>query len=606
MIKKIAIAAAIILTAIARLAAQDVSFRAEATNNPVHVGERFQVQFSLNESGSDFKGPDFRGLTVLSGPAQSQSIQIAGGRRSISLTYSYILVAEREGEFRIDPATVRVDGNVIKSNPLTISVLPETDAQKQRRQQEEERKRKQQEQVEKIISDNVFIEGKVSKRNVYIGEQVTASYKIYSNPELSLLALDPAKFPEFNGFWNSEIRNEDIGRWKREAKDGKIYNTSQITEVVLFPQRTGDITIEPSVYDAVVRLPVSSRNNSDFPFFNRQYKDFEYSISSDPIIIKVKPLPDGKPESFGGGVGNFTMESWLDKTKTVTGDPVTLRIKISGSGNLNLLEPPLPEVPPGFEMYDPQVIDNSVVSPSGVTGSVTFEYVLLPRNPGEFKINPLEFSYFDLSEKIYKTLSSEEFTVDVGKGSGESGNFVSGVQKENVELIGKDIRFIKPAPANMSKSGRSFFGSFWFWLWILLAIMAATASYIYWKRQNKLKANQSLVKNRRANKIAKKRLKIAQNYLAGAEKEKFYEEITKALWDYLSDKLNIPYSELTKDKAREILAGKNISAETIDLLLNTLDNSEFARYAPSGEAGQMQDTYDDAATVISKIEENLR
>ncbi len=611
--QKLTLMILICLTFVVKTSGQD--FSGSVSKNPVTVGERFQVTFTINSDGSNFKGPDFKGFSVLSGPNQSQNIQIINGAMSRTLSFSYVLTAEKTGEYTISPAYINSNGKQIKSNSIQIKVLPETDAQKQIRQQESDQEKSLGNQALQILKDNIFIKLSVSKRDVYQGEQITVTYKLYINPQLNIAQINPSKIPSFNGFWTQEL-NVDKVNWQREIVNGVAFNSAIIKQVVLFPQRTGKLIIEPYEFDVIARLKVQSgrRSNDPFssffddPFFGGSYRDFPYKPKSESYSINVKPLQGKTPDEFAGAVGNLTMDAWLDKNEVKAGDPITLKVKISGRGNMKLIEPLKVNFPPDFEVYDPKTIDNISVSAGGVTGNISFEYLFIPRNAGDFKIGPVVFSYFDLSNNEFKTIQSNEFDIKVEKGdnSSNSGNVVSGVRKEEVQFIGKDIRFIKLAAPNFTKNRKSFIFTGIFWLLLLLPLILFLIIIFWLRKRRKLHANISLFKNKRATKISKKRLSTAKKYMAKSEQEKFYEEINRALWGYLSDKLGMPNSELTKDKARETLTNYGVEEYYISEFLSTLDSAEFARYAPSSGGGGMDTIYRSAVKVITDLEGVLK
>jgi len=596
--------------------AQEPEFIASVDRNPVHVGERLTVTFSVNGEGSNFKGPSFKGFTVLSGPMQSQSVQIINQKMTRSLSFSYILTADKKGKFTIEPATITSGPYSLKSNSLTIEVLAESEAQKQRREQEQERQKTINEQAQDILKKNIFLRAEVSKRKVYQGEQLIATYKLYIHPQLNPLQRNPKKIPSFDGFWTQDLNVEKLS-WKRELVNGVNYNVADIKQVVLFPQRSGNLKIDPYEFEFIVRLKVEGgsrrRSNSIFDdffndsFFNDNYQDFNYIAKSDPIIISVDPLPIDAPESFGGAVGNMRMNVELDKNKTETGEPITLKLNISGSGNLKLLESPKINFPPGFEIYDPKISDNTNVSASGISGNISYEYIIIPRNAGEFKIEPIEFSYFNLSKDEYVTLSSPQLNITVDKGAIPASNgVVSGIRKEEVELIGKDIRFIKLNVDDLERYPSRFFKSTYFWLWLILPFILL-ALLLWYKRKRLTEAQDMLqFRTKKATKLSRKRLALANKLMKQNQNDKFYEEINKALWGYIGDKLIISTSDLTKDNVRNILTNKNVTEGTIDKFLSTLDDAEFARYAPSASNKKNEDIYKEAVEIISQLEGEIK
>lgn len=590
-------------------------FSATISKNPVTVGERFQVTFSLNAEGANFKAPDFKGFSVLSGPSQSQNIQIINGAMSRTLSFSFILSADKTGDFTIQPATVTSDGRQVSSNTILVKVLPETEAQKQRRQQEQDQERSLGEQALQILKDNIFVRLSVSKRDVYQGEQITATYKLFIHPELNIAQINPSKIPTFNGFWTQEL-NIDKVNWEREVVNGVPFNSAVIKQVVLFPQRSGKLTIEPYEFDVIARMKVQTRRRSndpfssffDDPFFGGSYRDFPYKPKSETSTINVKSLPGTAPDNFGGAVGNLSMDAWLDKTSVKAGEPITLKVKISGRGNMKLIEPLKVNFPPDFEVYDPKTIDNISVSAGGVTGNITFEYLVIPRNPGKYKIEPVNFSYFDLSKNSFNSIKSAEFEISVEKSDKviAGNNVVSGVRKEEVQLIGKDIRFIKLSINDPVKYRKSFLFSGIFWLLLFMPFLLFIILFFWLRKRKQLHSDILLFKNKRATKISRKRLSTAKKYMARSEQDKFYEEINRAMWGYLGDKLSMPNSELTKDKARHTLESIGVDEKLINDFLDTLDSAEFARYAPSTVGSSMDTIYKSAVKSISDLEGVLK
>lgn len=596
--------------------AQEPEFVASVDRSPVHVGERITVTYSVNGEGTNFKGPNFKGFTVLSGPLQSQSVQIVNQKMSRSLSFSYILIADKTGKFTIEPASITSGSYSLKSNSLQIEVLAESDAQKQRRMQEQEKQKSINDQAQDILKKNIFLRAEVSKRKVYQGEQLTATYKLYIHPQLNPLQMNPKKIPSFDGFWTQDLNVEKLS-WQRELVNGVNYNVAAIKQVVLFPQRSGNLKIDPYEFEFVVRLKVEGgqrrRSGSIFDdffndsFFNDNYQDFNYIAKSESININVDPLPSNAPESFAGAVGSMQIDANLDKTSTQTGEPITLFLKLSGSGNLKLLDAPKINFPPGFEIYEPKITDNTNVSSSGITGSITYEYIIIPRNAGEFKIEPINFTYFNLSDRSYKTLSSPQFNIFVEKGANNSSNgLVSGIRKEEVELIGKDIRFIKINVEGIERNPGRFFKTTYFWFWLILPFILL--SLLLWYKRKRLTEAQDMLqfRTKKATKLSRKRLSLASKLMKQNKDDKFYEEINKALWGYVSDKLLIPNSDLTKDNVRIVLTSRNVSETSIDKFLATLDEAEFARYAPSASNKRNEDIYKDAVDIITQLEGEIK
>lgn len=584
---------------------QDLSV--SVSQNPVTEGDRFRIDFSLNSSGSNFTPPNFTGFEVLQGPSVSNSTQIINGNISQSISWSYILQAKKTGSYFIGPASVNSNGKTIKSDRLKIDVVEPSEAQKQQRKQEQDAEKSIQDQANQVISENLFVNVKINKNSAYLGEQVIATYTLYHHPELNIVDLNYDKKPIFNGFWAQEIDLGKSNKWESERINGVQYRKIDVLKVILYPQQTGRMKLEPMVFNSVVRLQVGNnrRSNSMFDnFFRRNsYRDFEYQVKSKTILVDVKDLPSPRPVDFSGAVGDLKFEAWLDKTKTTTGDPITLKVKVSGNGNLKLLSAPELNFPSGFEVYEPKLVDNSSVNLSGTSGNIQFEYLIIPRNPGEFKLGPIELSYFDLNSKNYKQFLSEEFKINVAKGSGNQNISTNFSSKENVEYIGKDIRFISDEFSYSTKD-------YWFLSSLhisLVSIGLISTLIIFFVLKRKEEEIQDIQgsKVRKANKVAKKRLSEAKKCLDKNDKEKFYEEIYKAIFGYLSDKLQIDTSELNKELIQKKLNDKKVSSDIVTSVTKTIDSCEFVRYAPSMGESNLSLIYEEVRDIISKLEDIL-
>ncbi len=594
----------IVVFAIFASEALAAEFTASVNKNPVSEGERFQITFTIEGSGSNFDPPSFRNFRVLSGPSTSQSMQMINGNITRSISYSYVLQADKQGEFEIGPASIVSNGKKLKTNTINMKVVPPTERQKAERQRE----RQQQQEALELIGDNLFAKLYVNKKNVYQGEQITATLKLFKHPELSMADYEEPKLPSYNGFWTHELTDSRRTQWEYENVNGKRFNSIVIKKVILLPQQTGKLTIEPMEMKTVIRLHVQSKRRSFFDDpFDRSTKDFDNTVRSNRATINVKPLPGGEPESFTGAVGDMEMKAWLDKTKIKANNPVNLKIQISGEGNLKLISPFELDLPSDIEVYDPNIVDDVRVSGSKFTGKKTFEYTLIPRREGRYEIEPIEFTYFDLNKKKYITQTSERFVLNVQKGKpGEETTVISGVDREEVKYLGKDVHFIKDLPQSLQKGRNSLFASGMFYGLGTAPLLLFLVFVFFKRKQDELNRNQALLKNRKANRAAKKHLATAKDFLNSQDQEKFYEEVARALWGYISDKLNIPFSELNKDSAYNALINKKVPTDKADRLMATIDESEFARFAPDKTAGNMQQTYDEAARLITEIEGIVR
>lgn len=585
------------------------NFTASVSKNPVVQGENFRVVFSLNAQGTEFEAPSFSGFTVVGGPSQSTSTSIINGKMSMKQSWTYVLRASNRGEFFIGPATVKSDGKTVKSNRIKVKVSEPSQAEKQRRKAEAQKEKQLQDQAEKVISDNLYMKIKISKSKAAIGEQILATYELYANEDLNIVQLDLNDLPNFNGFWTQEFDQEP--RWERTIENGVRFKKAVIKQVLLYPQQSGKLTLDPMTWDAVVRLRTQGgrrRRRSIFDdFFDRgSYRDFNYTVSSGSRSIEITDLPEPKPLTFFGAVGQYEMETWLDKTKVKAGETITLKVKLSGSGNMKLLLPPELDLPPGFELFEPKMTDNARSTTAGTSGNIIFEYLMIPRNEGEFKIPAFEYSYYDPAANKYKTLSSDEYKVQVEKGDGtQDQTVITGVNKENIQYLGKDIRFIK-AKSDFTKGNFVFLTSIWYWFIILLGFLILILLILYKRKTDDEKVNQVRLKTRKAKKIARKRLANAKQYLDNNDNDKFFEEMVKALWGYISDKLSIPASELSKESVSEKLENKGVNLKTSSEILELIETCEFARYAPSSSENQPGNIFTRSGELITNIEEELR
>jgi hypothetical protein len=578
------------------------------------------LTYSINANPSGFKPPVFNNFSFLGGPStsNSSSIQIVNGKvnQNITLSYTYFLQASSAGTFTIEPAKATVDGKSYTSNPVTIQVIGSGNSKQNQNQNQNSQNSKpgtskqNQNKTENVPVDagdeNLFIRVLVDKTTVYQGEAIVATIKIFTKLNLSNASL--TDLPAYGGFFKQDIEIPQP-KLERENVNGVIYGTAVFNKVLLFPQKTGEITIGPATSECVVQQQVNRRAQSIWDdFWGQQYAEVKKTIKSKPVKITVKPLPAGSPSSFNGAVGNMTFKATLDKNKVKTNDAISLKITITGSGNLKLIEPIKPEFPPDFEVYDPKTSTNIKNSPSGAVGSKTFDYLIIPRHSGDFTIPSLEFSYFDLPTKKYKKFSSDEFKISVAKSGDEEGgpSVVSGLSKEDVKFIGKDIRFIKQGKEKLRQKNDLLFGSLLFYSIYAGSFLLFMFIIFFWRKKIQEAANIVRVKNKRANKVAKKRLKAAAAFLKNNKREPFYDELLQAIWGYMSDKLAITVSELSRDKAMEMLVNYNIDDELKNKFIELLDTCEFARYAPSNVEHEMDKTYQKAVEIISKFEQKIR
>ncbi len=598
---------------------QAVEFTASAKPNAV-VGETFTLTYTLTGQGTGFRGPNIPGFDVLSGPNTSttSSIRSINGRTSMSITYtySYLLQAQKEGSFEISPATVTVDKKQYTSNSVTIKVSKSSGGSGNPTTGGRNQASGGQQGVTSGPND-VYIKAYASNSNPMQGEGITVTYKIFT--KVPIAQINISKLSSFSGFWSQNLMKEnDKLQQTTQIIDGEQYIVADIRKIVLFPLKSGKLVIDPLELECVAQIKRQTRTRTGDPFFddffndsfmNSSYATVEKSLKSNPLIISVKPLPEaGKPADFSGAVGNFSLLCEMDKTRLKTNDAVTLKCVVSGEGNIQLIDKMNITFPPDFETYDPKV--NSDIRTTGgvISGSQTFEYLLIPRKPGKFTIKPISFSYYNLKKGRYETLTSPQFTLEIEKGSGEASSSVtySGAGKEDIKYIGSDIRHINDKPFTLDRKGSMFFGSIAFWLLLLIPLWLFGLFMALWQKLAARRSDTVLMKNLKATKIARKRLRKAEEYQKAGKQDEFYVEISQALWGYLSDKFSIPMAALSIDSVHEALVRKNVSEEIIAQFTETLNNTEFARFAPGEKMVNMERIYQQALEIITKIERELR
>lgn len=577
----------------------------------VEMGEQFRLGFTLNERGADLQLPDLSNFDVLMGPStsQSSSIQIINGKTTQTSSFSYIFIlrAKKEGKFNIRPASIKVDGKTYESNTLTIQVVKGQPQQQQsgggggqqNNQGEEEAP------AANISKDNLFVRVTVDKSNVSKGEQIISTVKLYISQNVPLQGFDEVKLPTYEGFWTKDIEVPTQVNFTREVFNGKIYQVGILKKTILFPQQTGNIKINPFEITCLVRQRVRQQQSFFDDFFDN-YRVVKAKVVSDPVTVNVKDLPN-QPSNFSGAVGIFNIDASLDKNIVKSNEAVTLKLTVNGSGNLTLINAPKLELPQDFEAYEPKTSDRVIASDNGLNGSITFEYLFIPRFAGNFTIPAVEFVFFNPSSRQFETRKTESFSIKVEKGTDDpNSSVVSSFSKEDVRVIGKDIRFIKQNKVKLKPKGSSFYGTFEFYSIYLLSAIGFAAFFVINRKKIKENSNIVLVRNKRANKVALKRLKEAAGFLKNNQAEKFYEAVIKALWGYLSDKLSIPVADLNREKASESLLSKGIDQETVSELMKIIDDCEFARYAPAAFSGTMNEIYDGAAKVMGIFEKQIK
>lgn len=580
-------------------------FTASTSKSKVAVGEQFQITFSINTNCSGFRAPNMNDFDVYSGPNQSSNMSFVNGNMSQSISFSYIIAAKREGKFTIGAASTTVNGNRIESNSLSIEVT------KGANQSQSQNQRQSASAPSQNADENIFARTSVMKSKVYQGEQVTVIHKVYTR--LNLRGFQDIKFPSYDGFWSQEVPQQGQIDLSSENIDGVVYNVAELKRVYLFPQRSGTLEIDPLQIQCIVRQRSNRAPQTIFDQFfgTGGVEDVIYSLKTKSVKIDVSPLPEhNKPFLFSGAVGSYSFKAEMDKEKVKANDAINLKITISGRGNLKLIDPPKLNFPEDFEAYDPKIADNIVVNSNGVSGSKTFEYLIIPRHEGDYKVDQLSFNYFDPEKKSYVVIPAPEFNVHVEKGnnpnSSSATNMVSNVSKEDVKLLGNDIHYIKMDKDMLVKKEEHFFGSLLFYSGLLTPLLMFIGFIGMRKKHLHENSNIAAVKSRKATKMAKKRLLLAESYLKNNNKESFYDEVFNALYGYLSDKLTIPISDISKEVISNTLKMKQVKDITNQQLMSILENCEFARYAPSAVSGDLNAIYTQSVELITKLEEEIK
>ena len=590
--------------------ADKVSFVASAPDVVV-VGDQFRLSYTVTtQKVKDFRAPSIKGFDVLMGPSRSEqsSTQIVNGSVSStsSITFTYILMANTAGEFTVPGASIVADGNQMISNSEKIKVLPQDQNHNSSRRNNDNSSSIQPSSNASVSNQDLFITATASKTNVYEQEAFVLTYKIYTRE--SNLQLNNAKLPDFKGFHSQEIEMTTNARWTPEHYKGRNYYTTVYRQFVLFPQQSGKLFIEPAQFQMTVNKPVQSADPFD-AFFNggNNVIEIKKPITTPKIAINVNPLPAGKPTNFLGGVGEFNISSSINSKELKTNDAITIKLVISGTGNLKLISNPEIKFPDDFEVYDPKVDNQVRLTKEGLTGNKVIEYLAIPRHAGTYKIPGVSFSYFDIRSKSYKTLNTEDYVINVEKGAGNADQVIANfTNKEDLKVLGEDIRYIKQNEVTFQPKGSFFYGSMSYWLFYIIPALAFILFFIIYRKQAAENANVAKMRTKKANKVAIKRMKLAGKLLSENKKDAFYDEVLKALWGYISDKLNIPVSRLSKDNIEEKLRNHGVSEELIKEFLNALNDCEFARFAPGDENQAMDKVYSSSIEVISKMENSIK
>ena len=585
------------------------SFNATVGNTTVGRYDQFQVSFTFqgkNVNGtSNFKAPNFNGFRILSGPNQSTSMQIINGAASGSVTYSYYLQPEGIGKHSIGSASIVYDGKTYHTQTLAINVVKGSPPKQNRSAQNG------QSISAKDIGDNIFIRASADKRTVYMGQQVIVTYKLYTRLGIAS-QMSVNKLPSYEGLWAEEINVPNNITFTTEMVNGKQYRVGLLKEVALFPSQVGDLSVTPMVLDIPVQVRQQRRNSGnifdDFfndPFFNN-YKTLNYTAKSNTIKLKVLPLPSQNvPKSFNGAVGDFTMNSSISANKAKTNEPISLKIDLSGKGNIQLLNMPEVNFPPGFDKFEPKTTEK-INRDGTISGKKTFEYLVVPRATGKHIIPPIKFTYFNPSKRSYVTLQTPAYNIDVAQGKNIQGGNTAGLTKEEIKVLGQDINYIKTGNGDLFKGSSLAIKSVGFWTVAGLPFMLLAGLIVWKKRNDKLAGNLQLLRYQRAEKVARARFKTAKTLMEANDQNAFYTEISAALFGYLEDKLHIPKSEISLERAAEELNSRKIDESLCGTMKDCIEKCEYARFAPSTDGrAEMKGMYNELTNVIIEIEKSI-
>ena len=606
----------LLLTAILALSAfiafGQTEIKVEAPN-VVAADEQFNVTFIIEgeENPSDFQWASGNDFQILWGPqsGRSTSLQIINGKRSKSVqtTYTYVLRPTGAGKFNLPTATAKVNGKEIRSEATSIQVAAAGAATSKSRPQQssgQSSAQTQQRQQTGIQDSDIFLKLDLSRRNVVVGEPIIATLKLYQRVNIG--GFENVTFPTFNGFWSQEIEAPTNIEFEREVYDGQIYNSALLRKFVIIPQHQGEIKIDPAEMVCLVNIRVSPSGTSIFDGFFDDYRTVRKKVSTGAVTVNVSPLPAGAPASFGGGVGTFSISAKLSKDELKTHEAASLLVTISGKGNVSLLEAPKVSFPPDMEVYDTKISEK--VDKGGLAGSKYYEFPFIPRSHGDFVIEPVRYSYYDVEKGKYVTLETEPINITVERGNevDAGGVVIAGPSQKDVRTLGSDIRFINTKAPGLVSKGVFFVGSSLFWALAALLVVLAVVAWLVFHKVAERRADVVGTKNRKATKMALKRLQLASTFLKQNLYTAFYEELHKALLGFISDKLNIPVAELSRDRITESLKAENVSENLIATFIDILDACEFARYAPDSGHEAMAAHYDSAVDVISSIDSNMK
>ena len=615
MTKRVLLPVLLLLVAGVQALADDVSFTAQAPQAVV-LGERFRITYKVNtRDAKEFRAPDMKSIQIITGPATStsSSTSITNGKveSTTTITYTFTAAATEEGDVQLDGATIKANGKQITSNKLTIRVLPPDQTSQGGQGQGSTQPRGQTSSGQSSSASggqDLFMLATVDKTTAYEQEAILLTFKIYALPSVDLTSMSN-KMPDLKNFHVQEVELPQQKEFQLEHYNGRNYKTMVWSQYLLFPQHSGELEIPSTPFEGVIAQRVENNSGDIFDmFFNSsRYVEVKRELPTRSIKINVKPLPQGKTSAFYGGVGDYSISSTISATDVTANDAVTVRVILSGTGNLKLVKTPEIKFPQDFDIYDPKVENKYTIKGGRQTGNKVYEYLVIPRHAGQYTIPALEFQYFDPKSGSYKTVKTDEYTLNVarGQGGGESQTSVSYVNKEDLKFVGQDVRF-HSTPLSLKSDSAQFFGSLSFWLFLALPLVILIVVVVISRKRIADNANVAKVRVKKASSVATKRLKVARKLMKENRKNEFYDEMMRALYGYFGDKLSIPVAELSKDNIESELKRRNVPADPVKQVIGLLDDCEFARYAPGDDTGRMDRLYDEAAAVIGQIENTIK
>ncbi len=607
----------LLLTTLASWAAAKTGFEVSVPL-AVAVGEAFRVEFSINAKPDDntFVAPPFEGFDVLAGPVVSHgtSMSIINGSmtRSVNYTYSFVLLPQSAGNRTIAAASIKVDGEEFHTRPQPIEVVDEGSAPPTQGSTNQRRQRREEMQTnvsDRVAEDDILLRAVVSKTSVYKNEPLHVTYKLYTRVPFGDYSFDAT--PTFNGFWAQDlVKKGSNAQMGRETYNGKVYETYVLGDWLLYPQQAGELTIDPMGMTIVAQVVVQSRNPD--PFFGTGHEVYNVprKVQSRATKITVKPLPAGAPDDFNGAVGDFTLETTPPAARLEANTGATYTVRIAGTGNLTFVQAPTLALPSSFEQYNVKTTEAIKTSASGITGYRQFEYPFIARAEGPFEVPPVTFSYFDPKSGTYVTLRSKGVQMEIlpdSKGATNAAPVVAGrgMSKEEVRLLGEDIRFIKLGAPQLTRRPKPLIFTSLYWGVLTIIVLLFVLIYAGLRRRIRESQNVVLVRGRRANKVAVQRFRAARKYMEAEDRRAFYEEMLRALWGYMGDKLNIPVANLTKESVREELHKRGITAEDSQRFTAIISQCDEAQYSPAASA-QMSDVYAAGVELLSEMEAKIK